>query len=102
MGEWPELEDNGRWRMAVWALRVGFDGLLVVLAGVIALAFGGTSWVLAVGMFIWLTSAGVTAVGFLWSRHDLSEPRPGFWTVRFLLLRDTFSTKPSNQRTYQR
>jgi hypothetical protein len=30
--------------MAVWALRVGYLGLVVVMAGLIGLAFGSTPW----------------------------------------------------------
>jgi hypothetical protein len=42
MEEQPELQHNGHWRMAVWALRVGYLGLAVAIAGLIALAFGST------------------------------------------------------------
>jgi class 3 adenylate cyclase len=34
VGERPELQRNGHWRMAVWALRVGYLGLVVALVGV--------------------------------------------------------------------
>jgi hypothetical protein len=46
----PELQYNGHWRMAVWALRVGYVGLAVAIAGVILRLLGSTSWVLAVGV----------------------------------------------------
>lgn len=39
MEEHPELLHNRLWRMAVWALRVGYLGLAVAIAGLIALAF---------------------------------------------------------------
>jgi len=34
-----ELQHNGSWRMAVWALRVEYVGLAIAGAGLIALAF---------------------------------------------------------------
>jgi hypothetical protein len=94
MDEPTELQDNRHWRMAVWALRVGFCGLIVVLAGLIVLSLGATPWVLAVGMFIWLACAAVMATGFLRSRNELAEPRPGFWSMRFDLIHDTFHARP--------
>ena len=52
MEELPELQHTGQWRMAVWALRLGYLGLAVAIAGLIALASGSTSWVLASGVII--------------------------------------------------
>ena len=45
-----ELRDNQNWRRAVWALRVGYGGLVIVVAGLILLATGSTPWVLAIGV----------------------------------------------------
>jgi len=91
----PELRHNEHWRMAVWALRVGFVGLAIGLSGLIVMSSGSTPWVLAVGVFIWLASAAVTLTGFLWSRHQLPEPRPGFWPMRWMLIHDTVHAQPS-------
>jgi hypothetical protein len=99
MDESTELQRDAHWRMAVWALRVGFGGLLIVLAGLIVVSLGDTPWVLAAGMFIWLACAAVMVVGFLWSRHELPEPRPGFWSMRFMLIRDTVRSRPSVERS---
>ena len=85
----PELQHNGHWRMAVWALRVGLVGLAVVVAGLIVMLSGSTSWILAVGVISWLAAAVVMSTGFLWARHQLPEPRPGFWAMRFMLIHDT-------------
>ena len=85
--------------MAVWALRVGYVGLAVALAGLIVLSLVSTPWVLGTGMVIWLASAVVTLAGFLWSRHELPEPRPGFWSMRFMLIHDTVHTRPPAQPT---
>jgi len=40
---------------------------------------------------IWLAAAAaaVTLTGFFWARHELPEPRPGYWSMRFMLIRDT-------------
>jgi hypothetical protein len=81
--------------MAVWALRVGFVGLAVAVAGVVVLVRGGTPWVLAVGAVIWLAAAGVTLTGVFRARGELPEPRPGWWSMRFMLLHDTVRTRSS-------
>jgi hypothetical protein len=76
---------------------VGYLGLAVALAGLIVMSLRHTRWVLAVGVFIWLAAAVVTLAGFLWSRHELSEPRPGFWSMRFMLIHDTVHARSSAQ-----
>jgi hypothetical protein len=95
----PELQHNGHWRMSVWALRVGYVGLAVGIAGLIVLSLGSTPWVLAVGAIIWLASAAVTLTGFFWSRRELPEPRPGFWSMRFMLIHDTIRAQSRVQRS---
>ena len=89
MQERPELQHNGLWRMAVWALRVGYLGLAVAIAGLIALAFGSTPRVLASGVIIWLATVLVTLTGFLSARHELPEPRPRLWSMRMMLIHDS-------------
>jgi hypothetical protein len=84
-----ELHENGHWRTAVWALRVGYLGLAVAMAGLIALPFGTTSWVLASGVIIWLATVPVTLTGFLLARHELPEPRPRLWSMRLMLIHDS-------------
>jgi hypothetical protein len=88
----PDLQNSGYWRMAVWALRVGYLGLAVALAGIIVMSLGSTPLVLAVGVIMWLTAAVVTLTGVFWCRHDLPEPRRGFWPMRFMLIHDTVHT----------
>jgi hypothetical protein len=87
--ERPELQRNGLWRMAVWALRVGYLGLVVAVVGLIALAFGSTPWVLACGVIIWLATVPVTLTGFLLARRELLEPRPKLWSMRLMLIHDS-------------
>jgi len=89
MEQRPELQRSGRWRTAVWALRVGYVGLAVAIAGLVALAFGSTSWILAVGVIIWLATVPVTLTGFLLARHELLEPRPRLWSMRLMLIHDS-------------
>jgi hypothetical protein len=93
MNEPPDLQYNPHWRMAVWALRVGYVGLAVAIAGLIVKSLGSTPWVLAVGVI-----AAVTLAGFFWSRHELPEPRPGYWSMRFMLIHDTVRAQTSAQR----
>lgn len=50
---------------------------------------GPTPWILAVGDIIWLAAAAVTLTEVFRSRHELSEPRPGLWKMRFMLINDT-------------
>ena len=98
MDEAPALRRNRHWRMAVWALRVGYLGLMVAAAGLIALAFGTTSWLLASGVIIWLATVPVTLTGFLWARHELPEPRPRLWSMRLTLIHDSIHALSSARR----
>ncbi|HEY6471378.1 MAG TPA: hypothetical protein VIY26_00710 [Acidimicrobiales bacterium] len=94
MNEPAELQHNRHWRMAVWSLRVGFVGLAVALVGVIVLSSGSTPWLLAAGVIVWLVCAAVTLTGVFRARSELSEPRPGLWPMRFMLLHDTVHARP--------
>jgi len=75
--------------MAVWALRVGYLGLVVALAGLVALVFGSTPWILAGGVIIWLATVPVTLTGFLWARREVPDPRPRLWSMRLMLIHDS-------------
>ena len=85
--------------MAVWALRVGYLGLAVGIAGLIAMSSGSTPWVLAVGVIIWLAAAVVTLTEFFWARHELPEPRAGYWSMRFMLIHDTVHARSSGHQS---
>ena len=99
VAEPPELQHNRHWRMAVWSLRVGYIGLAVAIAGLVVLLSGSTSWVLAVGVIIWLATVPVTFTGFVRARHELPEPRPTFWSMRFMLIHDSTHGLSSAQRS---
>jgi hypothetical protein len=75
--------------MAVWSLRVGYIGLVIAISGLVALAFGVSSWVLAGGVIVWLATVPVTLIGFLWARTELAEPRPTLWSMRLMLIHDS-------------
>jgi hypothetical protein len=97
-----ELQYNGHWKMAVWALRVGYVRLAVAIAGFIVMWLGSTPRVLAVGEIIWLAAAAAAAVtlaGFFRSRHELPEPQLGFWSMRFILIHDTVHARPLAPRS---
>jgi hypothetical protein len=85
--------------MAVWSLRAGYVGLAVAIVGLIALASGSTSWVLAVGVIIWLATVPVTLTGFLWARHELPEPRPRLWSMRLMLIHDSIHARSSDPQS---
>jgi len=95
MGERAELRNNRHWRTAVWALRLGYLGLAVAIAGLMVLGSGSTPWVLAIGVIIWLVTATVTLTGVFWARSELHPPRPGFWPMRWMLIHDTVHARNS-------
>ena len=96
MDERPELH-NGHWRIAVWALRVGYLALIVGCVGLIATLFGSAPWVLAVGLITWLAATAVTWTNFVWARHELPGPRVGAWSMQQMLVRDTVHRRSSAQ-----
>ena len=93
MDERTELQRNGHWKTAVWALRVGFVALATILVGAIVLSSGGTPWILAAGVIFWLACAVIIATGFLLTLHDLPEPRPGFWSMRWTIVHDAVGVR---------
>jgi hypothetical protein len=89
MEEPTELQRNPHWGMAIWALRAGYLALAVALVGLIVILSGSTPWVLAAGVTLWLGAATVTVTGVVWARHELPEPRVGFWPLRLMLINDS-------------
>jgi hypothetical protein len=96
MDEPRELWANRHWRNAVWALRAAFVGLGVGLSGLVAMLSGFTPWVLAAGVIVWLVVGTFTSVEFFRARGQLPEPRPGYWSMRFQLIHDTFHVRSSS------
>ena len=70
-------------------------GLAIALIGVIVLSSGSTPWVLAVGVVIWVVMAAVTLVSVFEAQGEISEPRPGLWAIRMMLLADTVRPRPA-------
>jgi len=97
MDEPAQLQHAGHWRMAVWALRVGYGALAIALVGLIVMLSGSTPWILATGVLLWLTTAVITMTGFFWARQELPAPRPGYWSMRFMLIRDSVRARSSAQ-----
>jgi hypothetical protein len=95
MAEPPELRHKGDWRMAVWALRVGYLALVFAIAGLIMMLSGSAPWILAIGVISWLAAVAVTLTGFFRARNELPEPRPGFWSMRFMLIHHSVQALPS-------
>jgi hypothetical protein len=93
MDEPIELTRNGHWRIAVWALRIGFLAVATMVVGVIVMASGSTKWVLAVGVIVWVVCAAVTLTEVFRARKDLPEPRPGLWPMRWMIIHDAVGLK---------
>jgi len=89
MVEPPALQHNRHWRMAVWALRAGYVALAVAIAGLVVLLSQSTPWILLAGVICWLAAAALTVTGVVWARRELPQPRPGYWSLRFMLIHDT-------------
>ena len=95
MDEPAALQDDPRWRSAVWALRCGFVALVVVLVGVVVLKSSGVPWVLVAGVIGWIMAGAVTVRGVVAAHQTLAEPKPSLWSLRFMVLRDVFRASPS-------
>ena len=67
--------------------------LAVAVAGVIESRFDSHRGSWPSGWPLALAAAALTLIGFLWTRHDLPEPRPGYWSMRFMLIHDTFHSQ---------
>jgi hypothetical protein len=91
-----ELGHNRRWRAAVWALRVGYLGLAVAVAGLVVMVSGSTPWILAFGEVTWLAAA-VTVTAFLRARNGLPRSRPGYRSMRFMLIHDSVHARSSTR-----
>lgn len=86
------LRDDRRWRAAVWALRVGFLGLALVIVGVIVHRTSSATGlsILIAGVVVYLVSSAVTLSRVFAALRSLPQPRPSFMTIRLDLFRDVF------------
>ena len=90
-----DLQHDRRWRTAVWSLRIGYVGLFVAIVGLIVTLAGGTPWILAAGMIVWLVNVVVILIGFFSARSAMAEPRPTLWSMRMALLADSWHARQS-------
>jgi hypothetical protein len=82
--------DSARWRLAVRGLRLAGLGLFVAAGGFVTRVWANGSGltILAVGVGIYLVGVVVLFTGFIPSIRALPKPRPSFWRLRRLLMRD--------------
>jgi hypothetical protein len=85
------LRGSGHWRLAVRGLRLAGLGLFVAVGGLITRVWStGTGLtILAVGVGIYLIGVVLVYTGFVPAIRALPKPRPSFWRLRRLLIRDT-------------
>ncbi len=93
-----ELGGNSHWRLAVRDLRVSFGALRLGIVGLVTMLAGSARWVLVGGATLWVIGGALTSVEFYWARHQLPEPRPGYWPMRFWLMRDSLHAREETTR----
>lgn len=98
MDEPSGLRDSVHWTRAVRTLRVGYVALAVAIAGLVMLLVGATPWVLAAGVCAWLASVAIILVNFLWARRELGTTRPELWSMRMMLVKDSWRTSATAHR----
>ena len=81
---------SAHWRLAVRGLRFAGLGLFVAVGGLVTRVWStGTGLtILAVGVGIYLVGVVVVFTGFIPAIRALPKPRPSFWRLRRLLMRD--------------
>jgi len=84
------LRGSAYWRLAVRGLRLAGLGLFVAVGGLVTRVWStGTGLtILAVGVGIYLVGVVVVYAGFIPAIRALPKPRPSFWRLRRLLMRD--------------
>lgn len=68
---------------------MGIVALTVAFVGFILRVLGSAPWVVVVGVLSWFGAAIVTLTGFFWARQELPKPRPGYVSMRLMLIHDT-------------
>jgi hypothetical protein len=81
---------SAHWRLAVRGLRFAGLGLFVAVGGLVTRVWstGAGLTILAVGVGIYLVAVVVLFSGFIPAIRALPKPRPSFFRLRRLLLRD--------------
>ena len=88
------LRGSAYWRLAVRGLRLAGLGLFVAVGGLVTRVWStGTGLtVLAVGVVVYLVGVVVVYTGFIPAIRAFPRPRPSFWRLRRLLMRDALHT----------
>jgi hypothetical protein len=94
----PRIENlrrSAHWRRGVWGLRVIGSGLIVVIAGLIALLWSTATGkaILAVGVGIYLVGLMFTLVEVRRVYGDVPPPRPSHSRVQRALLHDALGAR---------
>ena len=81
---------SAHWRLAVWGLRSAGLGLFVAVGGLVTRVWSTDTGLtlLTVGVGIYLVGIVVLFTGFIPAIRALPKPRPSFWRLRRLLIRD--------------
>jgi dolichyl-phosphate-mannose--protein O-mannosyl transferase len=90
-----DLRGNGHWRLAVRGLRFAGLGLFVAVAGLVTRVWSTSTGLtmLAIGVGIYLVAVVVLFTGFVPAILALAKPRPSFWRLRRLLMRDALHAR---------
>lgn len=96
MDEIAYPRDSASWRVTVWGLRVMGIGLLVVVAGIIALVSSGDAAraVLFAGIGVYVVGLVITVVAITIVFRSFASPRPSFLDMRWVMLRDATHRRP--------
>jgi hypothetical protein len=91
----PKLRGSAHWRLAVWGLRLAGCGLGVAVAGLVTRVWStGTGLsILAVGVVTYLIGAALVFTGLIPAFRALPRPRPSFWRLRWVLMRDALHAR---------
>lgn len=81
---------SAHWRLAVGGLRLSGLGLFAAVGGLVTRVWsaGIGLTILAVGVGVYLVGVVVVYTGFIPAIRELPKPRPSFWRLRRLLVRD--------------
>jgi hypothetical protein len=87
--------DSAHWRLAVQGLRSAGLGLSVAVCGLVTRVWstGSGLTILAVGVCIYLVGVVVLFTGFIPAIRAYPKPRPSFWRLRRLLMRDALHAR---------
>lgn len=88
--ETTDLRGSPAWRVAVRGLQIAGLGMFLAVVGLVTSVWvtGVGFTVVAVGVGIYLVGAVAIYFGIIPAIRALPKPRPSFWRLRRLLMRD--------------